>query len=699
MDKIAFVPGTQDADFSCLLLPLPTDISQKIKEWANSNIPDNILYTEEGKGREEYIHCTIKFGINDENPDEVLKLLKEEKPIKIQLGQISLFESSKKPFDVVKIEVNSPDLHRINKEVTEKIKCTDTFPNYVPHITLAYIKKGYGDRFKGLKDFDKTSIEIPVIEFSSSKKEKGATSIPLQAAFLPSLTNAPDSHSDTDSDVLIPIKPEWADCEEGWHFPYKDRGINWNEVLPAVLTPDKKEGSGSAFKSVPLAEPPRDWKYLTDWFKKYTFYSPRWIASIRSEKQAYAIASRLYQEWKTKQEKREIKPVQLELPLTYGEVQSGLQPATTWDSNEPYSPLPTNWEIHRDDGLLDQQYEKQYYGLRDNKYWDNLALIFQFLEGDGFEKEHKKGPSMFQVDSYADNHLILKKVKGSAYSDQEMEEIYTKTREDSGGHYGEDTGGGFTPHEWNQSTNDFPKPKDMEKGQPLDQLVPVERRFDRWITPPTARPPDFLSMPSSNADEVMDYEYTKDSRLISFRELRAIDPVTESTQKDPIDFKGVKITELGKKFVSIKGEAYLLGKNIPWSAQNMSVSETPILYKLDTSEIEKAINSTNLGLKIKRAQIERVKNAISHSLYSSAGTSMAYKALPNFDQLDQIFSSFPTTNWSANAQVEVSLENMKDKLRQFGFDSSYFTVFPKGQTRKFSWYTFSGQSILVTNLQ
>lgn len=101
-------------------------------------IPDRWLA---GDGRETDPHITVKYGIHGSNAAGVRRILTKERPIKYKLGKISKFELS--DMDVVKIEITSPDLHRINSKIKAAVACTDTHPTYQPHATIAYVKKGF----------------------------------------------------------------------------------------------------------------------------------------------------------------------------------------------------------------------------------------------------------------------------------------------------------------------------------------------------------------------------------------------------------------------------------------------------------------------------------------------------------------------------------------------------------------------------
>lgn len=106
-------------------------------------------------GKEERFHITVKYGIHTNDADEVrevvLAWLKKRvgEPgfltIHATLGDISLF--SNPDADVVKVDIDSEDLHSLNKALSSSLDCTDTHPTYKPHITLAYVKPGCGSKY------------------------------------------------------------------------------------------------------------------------------------------------------------------------------------------------------------------------------------------------------------------------------------------------------------------------------------------------------------------------------------------------------------------------------------------------------------------------------------------------------------------------------------------------------------------------
>jgi len=159
-------------DFSSTQVNLPHALANKIIKWGKVHIPDNELHE---LGREDEIHATVLYGIHDSEPDAVKKLLKSIQPINIKLGKISLFSDDE--YDVIKIDVRSPDLHKLNAKLRDSLKYTSSHPIYKPHVTIAYVKKGRGKKYDGLDPFDNNSIKINQIIFSSKDGTKTTISL------------------------------------------------------------------------------------------------------------------------------------------------------------------------------------------------------------------------------------------------------------------------------------------------------------------------------------------------------------------------------------------------------------------------------------------------------------------------------------------------------------------------------------------
>lgn len=159
--------------YSSTQFNLPDDIGDEIIEWCQSNISDSSLYEDPEDstfGREYEPHVTVLYGLHANKPDEIKNLLNKTKSFPITLGKISLFTTSDK-FDVIKIEVKGEKLHELNKLIS-KLPHTNKFPEYKPHITLAYIKKGKCKNLINNQHFEGKTIKCDNIAFSDKDRKK-----------------------------------------------------------------------------------------------------------------------------------------------------------------------------------------------------------------------------------------------------------------------------------------------------------------------------------------------------------------------------------------------------------------------------------------------------------------------------------------------------------------------------------------------
>jgi N12 class adenine-specific DNA methylase/2'-5' RNA ligase len=146
---------------------------------AAARIRDADLYTEEpGYGREEHPHITVKYGLHGNSADAVREALANMKPFDVALGKTSLFEGTEgTPYDVVKVDVKSPALHKLNKLIADALPHTDTHPKYVPHVTLAYVKSGRGRKYANKSWLEGTRLRFDSVVFSD--RDGNETIIPL----------------------------------------------------------------------------------------------------------------------------------------------------------------------------------------------------------------------------------------------------------------------------------------------------------------------------------------------------------------------------------------------------------------------------------------------------------------------------------------------------------------------------------------
>jgi len=127
-------------------------VDYNFANWSDllDSIHQEDIYKVEGKnyGLQPRPHLTLLYGIHDTVTDEQIQSCFQdatEDDFKVEISGISLFENPE--FDVVKLEVNkTPKLEEIYKNLSE-FPNSNQFPDYKPHITIAYVKKGLGQKY------------------------------------------------------------------------------------------------------------------------------------------------------------------------------------------------------------------------------------------------------------------------------------------------------------------------------------------------------------------------------------------------------------------------------------------------------------------------------------------------------------------------------------------------------------------------
>jgi 2'-5' RNA ligase len=137
-------------------------------------IDDDDLYEpkgETGYGKEDEPHVTILYGLHSDISDEdIEKEIKKIKRPDIELGGVSSFNNDL--FDVLKFDVESEDLHILNNKFT-KFPHTTSYPDYHPHTTIAYLKKGkakeYINKLNNVKNISVTPSKIVYSKVNGEK--------------------------------------------------------------------------------------------------------------------------------------------------------------------------------------------------------------------------------------------------------------------------------------------------------------------------------------------------------------------------------------------------------------------------------------------------------------------------------------------------------------------------------------------------
>ena len=165
---IQFVKESTGYDYGCVMVEVP------VSNWDEicSSIDKEDIYEVEGEsyGIQENPHLTLLYGTTkDVSTEDVKELLEGTGEIKIQVNGIDIFENDK--FDVLKFDMEGDNLHNANKSLSELPHTTD-YPDYMPHMTVAYLKPGKGSEYLKILNSGEHSLKPLHITYSMTDGSK-----------------------------------------------------------------------------------------------------------------------------------------------------------------------------------------------------------------------------------------------------------------------------------------------------------------------------------------------------------------------------------------------------------------------------------------------------------------------------------------------------------------------------------------------
>jgi N12 class adenine-specific DNA methylase/2'-5' RNA ligase len=242
--------GTEEKPKGSTQVTLPANEAKPFQEFAKS-IPDADVYepVKGEKGRELEPHVTALFGLTDkgDNAQAVRDIVKKSglQNVKLKLGKTSLF-SNNPEYDVLKVDVDSPDLHKLNKALSS-LPNENEHPDYHPHLTIAYLKKGTGKKYVGDPRFE--GKEITIGELTHSDADHRKTPIP----FPPSSPPAPATGTET-----VDKPPQSEQSTQGvTNEPLEGKGREPRPEATNAVGPTPEDAS-SGEPQTPVQRPPEE---------------------------------------------------------------------------------------------------------------------------------------------------------------------------------------------------------------------------------------------------------------------------------------------------------------------------------------------------------------------------------------------------------------------------------------------------------
>jgi 2'-5' RNA ligase len=132
-------------EFGCVMIDVPVKNWNEITSFIDTDdiytVSDNDTY-----GIQVRPHLTLLYGTHKEvTSEQVESLLKNVKPFSIEIDGVDIFEN--KDYDVVKFNIKKSDILQSIFDSLSTLPNSNSFKDYKPHITIAYVKKGTGKKY------------------------------------------------------------------------------------------------------------------------------------------------------------------------------------------------------------------------------------------------------------------------------------------------------------------------------------------------------------------------------------------------------------------------------------------------------------------------------------------------------------------------------------------------------------------------
>ncbi len=159
--------------FGCLMALVPENEARPIQDFV-STIPEHILAED---GREYEPHVTVLFGFTGEPTARLQAFLRDYGPLRFTMGRTSRFENQTQ--DVLKVDIDSDSLHALRDDLIREFDHVADYPDYHPHMTIAYLRPGSGREFDDYSGFEGHTVTVSQLVYSSADQPRVKTGIQL----------------------------------------------------------------------------------------------------------------------------------------------------------------------------------------------------------------------------------------------------------------------------------------------------------------------------------------------------------------------------------------------------------------------------------------------------------------------------------------------------------------------------------------
>ena len=193
---------------------VPQELVDQIKD-IQSGIDKSILIdTEDEKGwvsngLQQLFHIALLYGVKPKDKDRISETVKEfmdSNEVSARTGDIEYFDNKDEGHTAIVLRVESDGLKELHNKLKEEFDNEDKYPEYKPHVCIAYIKLG-----ERLDDVTIKPVEWQVDKIEMSGKDGGLTKISEEQLTV-IIQELPSSQKAIDR--LEPLPPMWFENDD-----------------------------------------------------------------------------------------------------------------------------------------------------------------------------------------------------------------------------------------------------------------------------------------------------------------------------------------------------------------------------------------------------------------------------------------------------------------------------------------------------
>lgn len=153
--KAKLTPPAKSHEYGCIMLPIPDTTAQAITAYAATIDPAHLAVG----GIETYPHLTLLYGLTTNDLKDVSNAVGKMRAPTIMFGDIETFPEGKDGVPL-KFAIESKQVHDMNAKVRDMFPHVLLYPEYEPHVTIAYIKPEYASLYTGPSTMGSIAVEL-----------------------------------------------------------------------------------------------------------------------------------------------------------------------------------------------------------------------------------------------------------------------------------------------------------------------------------------------------------------------------------------------------------------------------------------------------------------------------------------------------------------------------------------------------------